>query len=104
MILLFFERFSAFFPEPGVFTGSHIFFWDRNNVAVISASHVALWGTSFLREDFLNAFYPLVFYIYVDNLNFFSENSAFCSENPAFCPENSGKLTSKLEYVHNNKI
>ena len=66
MILLFFDRFSPFFPEPGVFTGSHIFFWDRNNVAVISASHVALWGTSFLREDFLNAFYPLVFYIYVD--------------------------------------
>ena len=56
MILLFFERFSAFFPEPGVFTGSHIFFWDRNNVAVILASHVALWGTSLLREDFLNAF------------------------------------------------
>ena len=66
MILLFFDRFSPFFPEPGVFTGSHIFFWDRNNVAVISASHVALWGTSFLREDFLNAFEPLVFYIYVD--------------------------------------
>ena len=66
MILLFFDRFSPFFPEPGVFTGSHIFFWDRNNVAVILASHVALWGTSFLREDFLNAFYPLVFYIYVD--------------------------------------
>ena len=58
--------FPRFFPEPGVFTGSHIFFWDRNNVAVISASHVALWGTSFLREDFLNAFLQLVFYIYVD--------------------------------------
>ena len=71
MILLFFDRFSPFFPEPGVFTGSHIFFWDRNNVAVISASHVALWGTSFLREDFLNAFEPLVFYIYVDMVIFF---------------------------------
>ena len=69
MILLFFDRFSPFFPEPGVFTGSHIFFWDRNNVAVILASHVALWGASFLREDFLNAFYPLVFYIYVDEAN-----------------------------------
>ena len=67
MILLFFDRFSPFFPEPGVFTGSHIFFWDRNNVAVKLASHVALWGTSFLREDFLNAFYPLVFYIYTIN-------------------------------------
>ena len=66
MILLFFDRFSPFFPEPGVFTGSHIFFWDRNNIAVMLASHVALWGALFLREDFLNAFEPLVFYIYVD--------------------------------------